>query len=378
MLAPGEVPVYKRLPLEVVSGDGVVVHTRDGRDLLDFYGGHAVALLGYRHPGLLAALARQAETLFFQTNLVDLAVRKDACLRLARFAPRGLDHVFLVNSGAEANENALRLAIRHTGRTKVVCLEGGWHGRTAAAAAVTYDSAPWYGFPRTPFDVARVQHDDPKALESAIDDATAAVILEPVQGQIGARAIAAGFLQAARALTAERGALLIADEVQCGMGRTGSRFAIEAAGVLPDLLTTAKGLAGGFPAGAVLMTEAIAQRIEPGHLGTTFGGGPLAAALIVAVLDALETPGFLEHVVAMGDLLRATCRVGPVAAIQGRGLLTGLRTTRPSAEVLAALRDRGILAGGSGDPHVIRVMPPLIIAEEHVRALARALAEIGA
>jgi acetylornithine/succinyldiaminopimelate/putrescine aminotransferase len=374
--AAGELAVYKRLPVEIAGGEGVRVRTADGRTLLDFYGGHATALLGYRHPGLLEALARQAHALFFQTNLVEVAVRRRATDRLVRFAPEGLSRVFLVNSGAEANENALRVACRATGRSRVVCLEGGWHGRTAAAAAVTYDAAAWYGFPRAPFLVTRVPHDDPQALATAVDDDTAAVILEPVQGQIGARALDPAVLCAAREATRRSGALLIADEIQCGMGRTGHPFAITASGVAPDLLTTAKGLAGGFPAGALFLTEELAATIRPGDLGTTFGGGPMAAALIVSVLDALEAPGFLEHVRRMGALLESTCRVGPVTAVQGRGLLRGLRTMRPAAEITRALLERGILAGGSGDPHVVRIMPPLIVEEDDILTLARALEEL--
>jgi acetylornithine/succinyldiaminopimelate/putrescine aminotransferase len=373
-----EAAVYKRLGVELVDGNGCVVHTKDGRELIDFYGGHAVAILGYRHAGLLSALNAQATRLFFQTNLVDLDVRREAAADLTRLAPGDIDRAFFVNSGAEANENALRVAFRVTGRSRVICLEGGWHGRTAAASACTYDAAPWYGFPRTPFDVTRVSATDPKAMEAALDDTVAAVILEPVQGQSGARDLDLDFLRAVRALTRERGALLLADEVQCGLGRTGYNFAIEAAGVVPDLITVAKGLAGGFPAGALLMPQRIAAVLKPGDLGTTFGGGPMACALISVVAKALASPGFLEHVRAMGELLRATCKVGPVQRIQGRGLLTGLVLSRPTKDVIPELLERGIFVGGSGDAHTLRVMPPLIIEEAHVRKLAAVLAEIRA
>jgi acetylornithine/succinyldiaminopimelate/putrescine aminotransferase len=441
-------PVYAHTPVEPVRGAGALLWTRDGRELIDFYGGHAVALLGYRHPRLLAALAAQAESLFFQSNSVPLAVRARAARRLVGFGPEGLGRAFLVNSGAEANENALRLALRATGRTRVVALEGAFHGRTAAAAAVSHGGERWYGFPWAPFDVAFVPRGDLAALEAALaaDGGAAALIVEPIQGLAGAVDLGADYLRAARELTRQAGALLIFDEVQCGMGRTGHPFAAQAYGVTPDLLTVAKGLAGGFPAGALLASEQAAQGIGVGDLGSTFGGGPLACALIEATIDAIEgdvtseiqghqgslpasetshpvsvaservgpasevrdqedrragslPPGrgrvgeggrtgggrvpndseeksLLANVRALSRRIRETCVVGPVDGIQGEGFLLGLRTSRPAKEVMAELLERGILAGTSNDPRVLRLLPPLVLEEQHVEALARALAEI--
>jgi acetylornithine/succinyldiaminopimelate/putrescine aminotransferase len=331
-----------------------------------------VALLGYAHPRLLAALSRQAAELFFQSNVVPLAVRARAARRLVEFGPAGLSRAFLVNSGAEANENALRLAVRHTGRAHVVALTGSFHGRTAAAAAVA-----WYGFPRAPFDVSFVPRGDVAALEGAIRSApTAALILEPVQGMGGAVALGGGYLAAARELTRGAGAMLIFDEVQCGMGRTGQPFAAQTWGVTPDLLTTAKGLAGGFPAGAVLVSPEIAAGVRRGDLGSTFGGGPMACALIEEVIAAIDEDGLLARVRALSRRIRETCQVGPVTAIQGEGFLLGLRTTRPASEIQGELLARNILTGTSADPQVVRLLPPLVLEEEHVAALAAALAEI--
>jgi acetylornithine/succinyldiaminopimelate/putrescine aminotransferase len=369
-------PVYAQLGIEPVAGDGPWLTTRDGRRLLDFYGGHAVALLGYRHPGLTAAIARQAEDLVFQSNAVPLAVRARAAERLARFAPAGLDHVFFVSSGAEANENALRLAFRKTGRSRVVALEGAFHGRTAGAAAVTWGAARWYGFPRPPFDVTFVPRGDVAALTAALDGA-AALIVEPVQGVAGAVDLGDDYLRAARVLTTGAGAALIFDEVQCGMGRSGHPFVAQAAGVTPDLLTTAKGLAGGLPAGAVLVSAPFAEGLAIGDLGTTFGGGPVVCAAIEAVLEALEAPGFLARVRALSDEIRKRCLVGPVESIQGRGFLLGLRTRRPAKEVMADLLDRGIVTGTSGDPHVVRLLPPLNLPGEAVDVFVRALSEVA-
>lgn len=390
---PGhEVPVYERLDLELVSGDGARVWDTEGREYLDLYGGHATALLGQNHPRLVDVLTRQARTLFFQTNLVELAVRRNAATRLAAYAPPGLERVFFVNSGAEANENALRIAFRLSGRRRAVAVEGSFHGRTAAAAAVTWRARPvatgtgsavpgWYGFPTAPFEVSFVPADDCAALAHAIDEDVACVIFEAVQGQAGARPLSTEFLVTALERARACGALCIADEVQCGMGRTGLPFAIQRASaacdLVPELLTTAKGLAGGFPAGAVLTTVDLAARLAPGSLGTTFGGGPLACALIEAVLDTLMADDLPARARGFEAAVRAQCVVGPVTAVQGAGCLLGLRTTPPARAVLAALRRRGILAGGAADPHIVRLLPPLIVGAEEVARLAAALAEIA-
>lgn len=368
-------PVYPHSAIEPVRGEGVMLHTRDGRTLIDFYGGHAVALLGYGHPRLVAALEEQAKTLFFQSNVVPLEVRARAARKLVEWGPEGLTRAFLVNSGAEANENALRLAFRRTGRRKVVAVEGAFHGRTAAAAAVTWGSSRWYGFPQAPFDVVFVPRGDLEALQEALVDA-AALIVEPVQGQAGAYEAGASWLAAARDLTRDAGAVLIFDEVQCGLGRSGQPFAAQAYGVTPDLLTTAKGLAGGFPAGAVLVSDELAEGIKEGDLGTTFGGGPLACALIQTVIEVVEEEGLLQRVRDLSARILATCLTGPVTAIQGKGFLIGLRTTRPAKEIQAELIDHGIVTGTSGDPHIVRLLPPLVLEASHVDALAAALAEI--
>ncbi len=375
-------PVYAQLPVEPVRGQGVTLWTRDGRELLDFYGGHAVALLGYGHPRLLAALSAQAESMFFQSNLVPLEVRARAAEALVSFAPPGLNRAFLVNSGAEANENALRLAIRQTGRTRVVALEGSFHGRTAAAAAVTWGSEKWAAFPSNPFEVEFVPVGDLKALERALtprgdaDSKVAALILEPVQGMAGAVDLGAAYLAAARELTKLNGALLIFDEVQCGMGRTGAPFAAQLHGVTPDLLTTAKGLAGGFPAAAVLVSDAAAAGLKKGDLGTTFGGGPLACALLEATIAVIVEEDLLARVRRLSARLQTECLGGVVTSIQGAGFLLGLRCTRPAKEIQAELLERGLLTGTSADPYVLRLLPPLVLEDAHVDALVTALGEL--
>ena len=371
------IPVYGQMPFVPVRASGCHLITHDGRHILDLYGGHAVAALGYGHPGLTAAISGQASTLLFQSNAVALNVRADAAERLIAVAPTGLTRVFLVNSGAEANENALRMACRVTGRNKILAVTNGFHGRTAGAGAATWNSDKWYGFPQKPFEVDFIPRDNGDVAHEMIDADTAGVIVEPIQGVAGAYDLSTSFLEALRAATNACGALLIADEVQSGIGRSGQHFAIQAHGVTPDILTSAKSLGGGIPCGAVLCRDEISSRFGSGDLGTTFGGGPLAAAAIVAVLEAIESERLLHNVRAREAQIREQCVVGPIRKIQGMGLLLGLVCDRPAVEVQRALLDRDILTGGSGDPNVLRILAPLVLEAEHVDQLAETLATIA-
>lgn len=371
--------VFAQYPIEVVHGEGVWLHARDGRKILDFYGGHAVAGLGYGHPRWAAALDRQARQMAFQTNALPMAIRERAAARLVKFAGLPLDTVFFINSGAEANENALKLAFKMTGRTKAVALEQGWHGRTAAAGAVTWGAIEkWYGFPRRPFDVAFIPRDQPAAAERVIDRDTAAVIVEPVQGVGGAFDVGKPMLEALRRRCDETGALLIFDEVQCGMGRTGAPFGANYHGVTPDMLTAAKALGNGFPVSALMLGRRVAGQIKYDDMGTTFGGGPMACAAVEAVIEVIESEALLANVRQVSAYLRAHCEVGPVIGVQGAGLLLGLKTSRPAKEVQSELMRQGILAGTSADPNVLRLLPAYIVNEGHVDQLCAALAKIPA
>lgn len=371
-------PVFAQYPLAVVSGQGVWLNTRDGRRVLDLYGGHAVAALGYAHPGFTRALAEQAQTLNFQSNAVPLEVRTRAAERLIRFSKLDFNSVFFINSGAEANENALKMAFTITGRSEVVALEQSFHGRTAGAGALTWGAAQkWYGFPRTPFDVKFIPRRDLASL-SAITERTAAVVVEPVQGVGGAFDLGAPYLAALRRRCNETGALLIFDEVQCGMGRVGEPFAAVLYGVQPDMITTAKALGNGFPCGALLMTPRVAAAVKLDALGTTFGGGPMACAVIEAVIEAIESQQLLAQVRRVGQAIRERCMVGPVIGYQGAGLLAGLIMNRPAKDIHRALLERDIMVGTSGDPAVIRLLPPFILEESHVELLRTALIDIGA
>lgn len=369
--------VYAQLPIEVDSAEGVYLHS-GARRIIDFYGGHAVAALGYAHPDLLAALGRQAQNMYFQSNAVALEVRAQAADALVGIAPAGLSRVFFANSGAEANENALRIACRTTGRARILALEHGFHGRTAASAAVTWGAAKsWYGFPRAPFDVDFIPRDDIARAEAMIDGETAAVILEVVQGLAGAYDLDPVFVAAIAAACRRHGALLIVDEVQSGVGRSGAAFAAELYGLHPDMLTTAKALGGGFPCSALLLTEELAARLKSGDLGTTFGGGPMACALVSTVIEVIKRDRLLENVRTLSAELQKAAVTGPVTAVQGRGFLLGLRCKRPAKDVQAALLARDILVGTSSDPAVVRLLPPLTLERQHVQTLCAALADIG-
>ena len=370
------IPVYGQLPFVPESASGCDIFTRDGRRILDLYGGHAVAALGYGHPRLVEAIQDQSSKLLFQSNAVALDIRADAAEQLTQVTPQGIDRVFFVNSGAEANENALRMALQATGRSKVLAITRGFHGRTAAAAAVTWNADKWYGFPSKPFNVDFIPRDNIDMARSMIDDTVACVIFEPVQGVAGAYDLATEFIEALRAETKRHGALLIADEVQSGMGRCGHFFAVQAHGIVPDIITSAKALGGGIPCGAVLCTSDIASRFSSGDLGSTFGGGPIAAAAIAATVQAITDEHLLANVRAREAQIREQCVVGPVHKIQGMGLLLGLVCDRPAAEVRDDLLEHNILAGTSSDPDVLRILAPLVLQANHVDRLSQALASI--
>jgi len=366
-------PVYGQLSFVPQRAAGCDIITEDGRRILDLYGGHAVAALGYAHPRLVSAVVEQSRSLLFQSNAVALDIRARAAEKLLAVAPDNLRRTFFVNSGAEANENALRMACVATGRKKILAITQGFHGRTAAAAAVTWNADRWYGFPQKPMTVEFIPRDDGAAAKSMINSDVAAVIVEPVQGVAGGYDLSYDFMTSLRECTAAHGALLIADEVQCGIGRCGHFFAVQAHAIAPDILTSAKALGGGFPCGAVLCTDAVAAHFGPGDLGTTFGGGPVAAAAIVAVLESIVDEALLANVRAREAQIREQCVVGPVRKIQGMGLLLGLVCDRPAVEVRNELLQHDVLTGTSADPEVLRILAPLVLEPRHVEHLAHAL-----
>jgi acetylornithine/N-succinyldiaminopimelate aminotransferase len=352
--------------LVLTRGRGAHVWDADGREYVDLLGGIAVNALGHAHPALVGAVTEQLETLghvsnFFTTGpQVELA---ETLLRLVGVEP-GAGRVFLTNSGAEANEAAFKLT-RRTGRTHVVAAQGGFHGRTMGALALTSKEAYRTPFEPLPGEVTFVPYGDVDALAAAVTDETAAILLEPLQGEAGVVVPPEGYLAAARETATAHGALLWLDEVQTGMGRTGRWFAHHASGVTPDLVTVAKGLAGGFPIGACIGLGAAGGLLEPGNHGTTFGGNPVACAAALAVIGTIESEGLLDHVTTLGQKLRDGLAADPrVTEVRGEGLLIGLDlATDTAADVVAAAQAAGFIVNAP-TPGRIRLAPPLVLTED--------------
>ena len=370
-------PVYAQFPIHPVRGHGSWLVDEDGHEWLDAYGGHAVAATGHSHPDVVRAIASQAEALLFYSTAVPHPLRVKLAERLASLCPEPLGRVFFCNSGAEANENALHLARKWTGRQHIVSVLGGWHGRTAATLACTDGARYEEAASRSGIPLSRkVPADDVAALEAAVGDGVAAVILEPVQGLSGARDLSADFLRAARRVCDAHGAALIFDEVQCGVGRCGAFSTAEAVGVVPDVLTFAKGLASGLPIGAVIATPAVTASIGTGDLGSTFGGGPVPCAAALATIEVIEREGLIENAVRIGARLARGARALGVRHVSGRGLLLGLHLDRPAAEVQRALFSRRIITGTASDPKVLRLLPPLSFSAREADLLLAGLEEV--
>jgi acetylornithine/succinyldiaminopimelate/putrescine aminotransferase len=373
-------PVYAQFPVRPVAGRGSWLIDADGNEWLDAYGGHAVSSTGHSHPAVVRAIVEQAEKLLFYSTAVPHPNRELLAERLAGLCPAPLGKLFFCNSGAEANENALHLARKVTGRRAIVSLEGGWHGRTVACLAVTDGARYEEGAIRAGMPLSRkIPFNQLAGLERAINPTVAAVILEPVQGMAGARACDPAFLGRIRELCTEHGVQLIYDEVQCGVGRCGAFTAAEAFGVVPDLLTMAKGLASGLPIGAVVTTDAVAAGIRTGDLGSTFGGGPVPCAAALATLDVIEAEGLIANARETGAYLAGEARrIGGsnITGVEGRGLLLGLRLTRPAAEVQKALFAKRVLTGTASDPAILRLIPPLGFSRAEADRLLAALKEV--
>ena len=370
-------PVYSQMPLTAVSGHGSWLVDENGNEWLDAYGGHAVASTGHSHPDVVRAIAEQAAQLLFYSTAVPLPQREALAEKLAELCPAPLGRVFFCNSGAEANENALHLARRYTERQTIVSVRGGWHGRTAATLACTDGPRYEQAARRAGVPLSRkVPFDDVAALDAAIDDTVAAVLVEPVQGFAGARSCSIEFLEAARRFTNERGAALLFDEVQCGVGRCGAFSAAEAVGVTPDALTFAKGLAAGLPIGAVVASPRLTDALALGDLGSTFGGGPVPCAAALANIAVIERDGLIANAAEVGEhLARGAVALG-VRKVSGRGLLLGLHLERPAVEVQRALFGRRVLTGTATDPQVLRLLPPLSFSRREADLLLAALAEV--
>ena len=363
--------VYKRWNIEPVKGSGSTLWDKDGQEYLDLYGGHAVISVGHGHPKYVAAVTEQLGKLGFYSNAVQNSLQDTLAAKLGRISGYDSYHLFLCNSGAEANENALKLASFHTGRAKVLAFGGAFHGRTSGAVAATDNPRIRAPFNATP-NVSFVPLGDLEAVEKELaTESYAAVIIEGIQGVAGIQLPSDRFLQELRALCNRTGTMLVLDEIQSGCGRTGQFFAHQWAGVQADLITMAKGLAGGIPIGAVLISPAI--RASYGLLGTTFGGNHVACAAAIAVLDIIEEEHLLSHAAKLGAYFEAELKGDPaLVEYRGRGLMIGLQV-KPE---LTGLRDRllfekHIFTGASGKD-VIRLLPALNLPEAGARQFVEA------
>ena len=368
-------PTYARAKLSFERGEGVWLYTRDGERYLDFGGGIAVSSVGHSHPHLVKALTDQAQKLWHTSNVYTIPEGERLAERIT--ALTFADVVFFTNSGAEALEGSIKTARKyhsvngHPERHRIITFEGAFHGRTLATIAAGGQKKYLEGFgPVSPgFD--QVPFGDHKALEEAIGPETAAILIEPVQGEGGIRVVPTQCLRGLRELCDKHGLLLMFDEVQSGVGRTGKLFAHEWAGVTPDIMAVAKGIGGGFPMGAFMATAEAAKGMTAGTHGSTYGGNPLAMAVGNAVIDIVADPAMLAHVEAMGLLLRQRLaelkdrHPAVIAEIRGKGLLLGMRTVTPNTELVEALRAEKLLTIGAGD-NVVRLLPPLIITEADV------------
>ncbi|MBI1848730.1 MAG: aminotransferase class III-fold pyridoxal phosphate-dependent enzyme [Planctomycetes bacterium] len=362
-----ELPTYSQLPVTLVRGEGCSVFDATGREFLDLYGGHAVASTGHCHPAVVAAIREQAGKLLFYSNVVGSDVRTRAASAIVAEAPPPLTHVFFVNSGTEANENAMRLARRHTGRREVVSTDGGFHGRTADAISAT-GMEKYRALQDPPVPEHRfVPFGDLAHMERAVTTATAAVLLEPVQSMAGVRTAPPEYFRGLRELCDRRGACLIFDEVQTGFGRTGAFFFAGRDGVVPDLVSLAKGIASGVPMGAVLVSSAIAARVKNEEYGTTFGGGMLACAAAEATVRVIGEERLLDRVREGSERLRRGALAIPgVADVRGLGYLLGIVLARDAKPVRDRLFERGVLVGGASDGKVLRLLPPLTLGPNEI------------
>jgi acetylornithine/N-succinyldiaminopimelate aminotransferase len=372
---------YARFPVTLVSGEGSRVRDENGKEYLDFIAGIAVNTLGHAHPKLTKALAEQATTMLHCSNLFHIPKQQQLAEKLCELS--GLGAAFFCNSGAEANEAAIKLARKYffdqlSPRRTVITAKNSFHGRTLQTLTATGQDKVKVGFDPLPPGFLHVPLNDLEALKQSINDQTAAILLEPLQGEGGVNLADANYLRAVRALCDEHGLLLILDEVQTGIGRCGTMFAFEQAGINPDILTLAKGLGGGIPIGAMLATDAVAASFGPGTHGSTFGGNPMSCTAALTVLAVIESEDMLANVQARGQQLRQglmelKARFPIIEDVRGQGLLLGAELSVEGAAIVTATREQGLMILLAG-PRVLRFLPPLNVSESEVNEALALLA----
>ena len=372
-----QVATYKKMPLSVERGEGPWVWSGEGEKYLDLYGGHAVCATGHSHPHVVKAIKNQADRVLFYSNLVYSEIRGRAAEKLVSVGPGPLSKAFFCNSGTEANENAMRMARMATGRHRIVSFSGGFHGRTADSISATFlGKYRKLGEPNVPHHV-EAEFGSVDSFSSVIDRETAGVIIEPIQSMAGVREAPPEFFTALRGRCDEVGAVLIFDEVQTGVGRTGSWFyagSEPAGGVVPDIVTLAKALGSGIPVGACLVSDNISSAIKENDLGTTFGGGMIAMAAVLGTLEAIEQDKMIENAREVETHLRSELGgAARIKGIRGKGCLLGIEFDGPASEAFSRLLESKIITGTSSDPNVLRLLPPLCVTRDELNLLVEAL-----
>ncbi len=372
-----QVETYAKMGISVERGRGARIWTSEGVEYLDLYGGHAVCATGHSHPHVVKAIQEQAEQVLFYSNLVYSGIRARAAEKLVSVAPPSLTKAFFCNSGTEANENAMRMARMATGREKVITFTGGFHGRTADSISATFlGKYREIGKPNVPGHVSAV-FGDIESVRSVADSETAAIMLEPIQSMAGVTEAEPEFFQELRSICDELGIILIFDEVQTGIGRTGNWFfggSPLSGGVEPDIITLAKSLGSGVPVGACLVNEHVSTGIKLNDLGTTFGGGMLAMAAVVATLEAIESDDMIANARRVEHHLRDSIAGVPgVVAVHGKGCLLGIEFEGPCAAIHKQLLSENIITGTSSNPNVLRLLPPLCVEIDDINSMVEVL-----
>ncbi|MBP2655375.1 MAG: argD 1 [Firmicutes bacterium] len=374
-------PVFARYPLVLTYGNGPYVYDAAGRKYLDFLAGIAVNIVGHAHPKLVEAISDQARKFIHVSNLYHTFPQTELVKALVELS--GLDRVFIANSGAEANEGAIKLARKYAkglspDRVEIVTTDNSFHGRTLATLTATAQTKYQHGYEPLPQGFVYVPYNDLSAMERVVSEKTCAVLLEPIQGEGGVNIPDDGYLESVRRICDEHGALLILDEIQTGMGRTGKMFAFQHSAIKPDIITLAKGLGGGVPIGAFLAVEKVAGAFSPGDHGTTFGGNPLATAAANAVLNIIAEEGLIENTRTVGEhLVNALEQLKAkypmlITEVRGRGLIVGMKLTQPGKDIVNACLAKGVIINcTAGD--VLRFVPPLNIAKAHVDEMVQVL-----
>jgi predicted acetylornithine/succinylornithine family transaminase len=357
---------YKKLPLAIESGEGVYVFDSNGKKYLDLYGGHAVALTGHCHPSIVRALQEQGQKLIFYSNVVYSSVRAEASEAVIEVAPEGMNKVFFCNSGAEANETAMKIGRRFSGKTKIVAMKEGFHGRTAGALSATGLGNYRKQFKPLLEDYVFVEFGNIGGLKEALTDDVGSVILEPIQSMAGVEMAEDEYYRNLRTICSERDVVLIFDEVQTGFGRTGSWFFGDGVGIVPDIITLAKGIGGGVPVGGVIIGERISDTIGPGEHGSTFGGGPLASAAVLANIRVIQEENLVQNARDMGDYFyQELTAIDFVRRVKGRGLLLGVEVEADASRLRDYLLASGVITGTSSKKEVLRLLPPLTLKREN-------------